>query len=91
MHLQSRRPEKVPQISPIHFGQGACIHARNIFSAFKHFFEIRVATLKAQQKALHLCSRGLGGREGQLMAEIFIFCFPIFPPNMSGISGSYIM
>ena len=29
----------------------------------------------------------LGGREGPLMAEIYIFCFPIFPPNMSGISG----
>ena len=41
----------------------------------------------AQQKALHLFSRGLGGREGPLMAEICIFCFPIFSPNMSGISG----
>ena len=40
----------------------------------------------AQQKALHLYSRGLGGREGPLMAEIYIFCFPIFFPNMSGIS-----
>ena len=38
------------------------------------------------QKALHLYSRGLGGREGPLMAEIYIFCFPIFSPNMSGIS-----
>ena len=28
----------------------------------------------------------LGGREGPLMAEIYIFCFPIFFPNMSGIS-----
>ena len=40
----------------------------------------------AQQKALHLFSRGLGGREGPLMTEIYIFCFPIFFPNMSGIS-----
>ena len=28
----------------------------------------------------------LGGREGPLIAEIYIFCFPIFFPNMSGIS-----
>ena len=40
-----------------------------------------------QQKALHLFSRGLGGREGPLMAEIYIFFFPIFFSNMSGISG----
>ena len=32
----------------------------------------------AQQKALHLFSRGLGGRKGPLKAEIYIFCFPIF-------------
>ena len=43
-----------------------------------------------QQKALHLYSRGLGGREGSLMAEIYLFCFPIFSPNMSGISGLHI-
>ena len=43
-----------------------------------------------QQKALHLFSRGLGGREGPLMAEIYIFCFPIFFPNMSGISANII-
>ena len=42
---------------------------------------------EAQQKALHLFSRGLGGREGPLMAEIYIFCFPIFFQNMSGISA----
>ena len=41
----------------------------------------------AQQNALHLFSRGLGGKEGPLMAEIYIFCFPIFFPNMSGISA----
>ena len=35
----------------------------------------------AQQKALRLFSRGLGGREGPLMAEIYIFYFP----NRSGI------
>ena len=41
----------------------------------------------AQQKALHLFSRGLGGKgRAPLMAEIYIFCFPIFFPNMSGIS-----
>ena len=33
-------------------------------------------------------TRGLGGREGPLMAEIYIFCFPIFFPNMSGISDT---
>ena len=43
----------------------------------------------AQQKALHLFSRGLEGREGPLMAEIYIFCFPIFFSNMSGISAIY--
>ena len=32
----------------------------------------------------------LGGREGPLMAEIYIFCFPIFFPNMSGISGLHV-
>ena len=28
-----------------------------------------------------------GGKGRTLMAEIYIFCFPIFFPNMSGISG----
>ena len=46
----------------------------------------RQGVATAQQKALHLFSGGLGGREGPLMAEIYIFCFPIFFPNMSGIA-----
>ena len=29
---------------------------------------------------------GVGRREGPLMAGIYVFCFPIFFPNMSGIS-----
>ena len=48
------------------------------------FFQNRSSNY-AQEKVLHLFSRGLGGREGQLMAEIFIFCFPTFFSNMSGI------
>ena len=30
-----------------------------------------------------------GEGKGSLMAEIYIFCFPIFFPNMSGISANY--
>ena len=41
----------------------------------------------AQQKAPTLVFKRLRGREGPLMAEIYIFCFPIYFPNMSGISG----
>ena len=45
----------------------------------------------AQQKALHLFSRGLGGKgraiDGRNI-QIYIFCFPILFPNMSGISAS---
>ena len=31
---------------------------------------------------------GGGGKGRPLMAEIYIFCFPIFFPNMSGISAN---
>ena len=59
-----------------------------------HIFLFSFFPPKRSDKEWQLCTtegptpvfKCLGGREGPLMAEIYIFCFPIFFPNMSGIS-----
>ena len=72
--------------------QGRAIDDGNIFFYFPFFPQTGVTRSgnSAQQKALHLFLRGLGGREGPLMAEIYIFCFPGFFPNMSGADRVYV-
>ena len=59
-----------------------------------HIFLFSFSPPNRSDKEWQLCTtegptpvfKCLGGREGPLMAEIYIFCFPIFFPNMSGIS-----
>ena len=60
-----------------------------------HIFLFSFFPLNRSDKEWQLCTtegptpvfKCLGGREGPLMAEIYSFCFSIFFPNMSGISG----
>ena len=69
-------------------GQGRAIDDGNTY------FSIFLFPPNRSDKEWQLCTtegptpvfKCLGGREGPLMAEIYIFCFPIFFPNMSGIS-----
>ena len=45
-----------------------------------------MTTLHTESEGPTPVFKRFGGKEGPLMAEIYIFCFPIFFPNMSGIS-----
>ena len=62
------------------------IHARNIFSAFKHFFQIGVATMHNRRPYTCFQEVWEEGKGNWWQKYLFIFCFPIIYPNMSGIS-----